>query len=284
MLPGQVLRANGEPVAQNTRLGWVVAGNIKDSQITNLTSANLNLYDDLKRFWEIESTPAAKTLDLTPEEKFCEEHFLSNSKINSDGRFEVKLPFLKTNLKLGNSYNGALLRLKAMERRFLQDPEICKLYKQFMLEYIDLGHMKRTEDDLDEIHDHGKFYLPHHFVLKNSTTTKFQAVFDGSYKTENSVSLNEMLEVGAKQRDIFEMLLDFRIGNFAVTADITKMYRQQSFVSIHKTWEVADFGGMGQTFFIKILTIGHLKILHLNESLRNCLNKEVTYFFKILHN
>ncbi|GIX79040.1 hypothetical protein CDAR_231871 [Caerostris darwini] len=95
MLPGQILRANGEPIAQNTRLGWVVAGNIKDSQITNLTSAN-----------------------------------------------------------------------------------------------------------------------------------KFRAVFDGSGKTENSVSLNEMLAVGTKQqRDIFEMLLDFRIGNFAVTADIT-MYRQ----------------------------------------------------------
>ncbi|GIY28922.1 uncharacterized protein CDAR_621401 [Caerostris darwini] len=143
---GQVLRANGEPIGQNTRLGWFVAGNIKYSQITNLTSANLNIYDDLKRFWEIESIPAAKTPDLTPEEKFCEEHFLSNSKINSDSRFEVKLPFLKTNLKLGNSYNSALLRLKAIERIFLKDPEICKLHMQFMRGYIDLGHMKQTDN------------------------------------------------------------------------------------------------------------------------------------------
>ncbi|GIY94434.1 hypothetical protein CEXT_363611 [Caerostris extrusa] len=37
ILPGQILRANDEPIAQNTCLGWVVAGNIKNSQITHLT-------------------------------------------------------------------------------------------------------------------------------------------------------------------------------------------------------------------------------------------------------
>ncbi|GIY91015.1 uncharacterized protein CEXT_148481 [Caerostris extrusa] len=85
--------------------------------------------------------------------------------------------------------------------------------------------------------DHGKFHLPHHFVLKNSTTTKFRAVFDCSCKTENSVSLNEMLAVGAKQqRDIFEMLCDFRRGNFAVTADITKLYRQKLWL-IKSGWD-----------------------------------------------
>ncbi|GIY82383.1 hypothetical protein CEXT_637191 [Caerostris extrusa] len=108
-----------------------------------------------------------------------------------------------------------------MERRFPKDPEICELSKQFMRKFINLEHMKITDDHSDQTPGHAKFYLPHHFVSKNSTTTKFRAVFDGSCKTENSISLNEMLAVRGK-RDIFEMLLDFRIGNFAITTDITK--------------------------------------------------------------
>ncbi|GIY49013.1 hypothetical protein CEXT_145581 [Caerostris extrusa] len=82
-----VLRANGEPIAQNTRLGCVVAGNIKNSQITNLTSANLNLYEDLKRFGEIESIPAAKTPDLSEKLSFLlDELALDDSMFKASGR------------------------------------------------------------------------------------------------------------------------------------------------------------------------------------------------------
>ncbi|GFV23376.1 uncharacterized protein TNCV_4780891 [Trichonephila clavipes] len=69
-----------------------------------------------------------------------------------------------------------------------------------------------------------------HAVIKpSSTTTKLRVVFDASLscKTTNSVSLNSLLGVGPKlQRDIFEILLNFRIPKIVFTADIEKMYRQ----------------------------------------------------------
>ncbi|XP_024877009.1 uncharacterized protein LOC112457902 [Temnothorax curvispinosus] len=72
------------------------------------------------------------------------------------------------------------------------------------------------------------FYLPHHGVLKSdSTTTKLHVVFDASAKDLNGVSLNQVLRSGPKLKsDIVEILLRFRIGFVALTADVKQMFLQ----------------------------------------------------------
>ena len=72
------------------------------------------------------------------------------------------------------------------------------------------------------------FYLPHHCVLKeSSTTTKLRVVFDASEKTTSGVSLNDNLMLGPKvQKDLFEILIRFRFHKVAFSADIATMYRQ----------------------------------------------------------
>ncbi|XP_071637531.1 uncharacterized protein [Temnothorax longispinosus] len=72
------------------------------------------------------------------------------------------------------------------------------------------------------------FYLPHHGVFKSdSTTTKLRVVFDGSAKDLNGVSLNQMLRSGPKlQLDIVVILLRFRLGLVALTADVRQMFLQ----------------------------------------------------------
>ena len=74
------------------------------------------------------------------------------------------------------------------------------------------------------------FYLPHHAVLKElSTTTKLRVDFDGSALTANGNSLNGNLMVGAKrQDDIFGILLRFQLHAVALSADIEKNYRQRA--------------------------------------------------------
>ncbi|GJQ67949.1 hypothetical protein Trydic_g16706 [Trypoxylus dichotomus] len=57
-------------------------------------------------------------------------------------------------------------------------------------------------------------------------TTKVRVVFDGSAKSGNGVTLNEMLLVGfAMQQDLFSIGSHFRMHNVVITADIEKMYR-----------------------------------------------------------
>lgn len=97
-----------------------------------------------------------------------------------------------------------------------------------MQEYIDLGHMSMVQNDFID-----GYYLPHHAVIKSSSsTTKVRVVFDASAKSRSGKSLNDILMTGPTIQDkIFEHLIRFRSHLFEITADIEKMYRQ---VLIHE--------------------------------------------------
>ncbi|UYV76740.1 hypothetical protein LAZ67_14001924 [Cordylochernes scorpioides] len=74
----------------------------------------------------------------------------------------------------------------------------------------------------------GRYYLPHHPVIKEkSCNTKLRVVFDASAKTDSGLSLNDASIPGPKiQQDLFHIILRFRIHPVAINADIAKMYRQ----------------------------------------------------------
>lgn len=57
-------------------------------------------------------------------------------------------------------------------------------------------------------YDHNGYFLPHHCVIRqSSTTTKLRVVFDGSAKTTNGVALNDILAVGPTiQSELFSII------------------------------------------------------------------------------
>ena len=62
---------------------------------------------------------------------------------------------------------------------------------------------------------------------QRSTSTELRVVFDGSAKTTSGISLNDRLMVGPEiQKDLFSILIGFRMYRVALSADIAKMYRQ----------------------------------------------------------
>ncbi|XP_076285539.1 uncharacterized protein LOC143211600 [Lasioglossum baleicum] len=71
-------------------------------------------------------------------------------------------------------------------------------------------------------------YLPHHGVLKpSSTTTKLRVVFNDSWSEPDQPSLNDYLHPGPNLLPLLaDVLLRWRKHIFVVTADVTKMYRQ----------------------------------------------------------
>ncbi|XP_041781859.1 uncharacterized protein LOC121598702 [Anopheles merus] len=129
-------------------------------------------------------------------------------------------------VKLGDSRTIALRRFLAIERRLQREPDTQRAYVDFMDEYHRLGHMSKVvaSSKNDE-----SFYLPHHPVFKtDSTTTKCRVVFDASSKSSTGVSLSDTLMVGPTiQKDATSILLRFRTQPIALTADVTKMYRQE---------------------------------------------------------
>ena len=209
--------------------GWVVIGREQtDKTYTNdlQTFFVSSEPENLQRFWEIEEVPAAQL--WTAEEKRCDDHFKETTRRSPEGRFIVKLPFKKETKALGDSLQQAKKRLRSLLFRLERQPDLYKRYAEFIGEFFHLGHMEKvpTSELVKPVEN--CYYLCHHCVFKeSSTTTKLRVVFDGSAKTTTGVSLNDRLMVGPKiQKDLFSILVRFRLHQVALSADIAKMYRQ----------------------------------------------------------
>ncbi|GFW34112.1 DUF1758 domain-containing protein [Trichonephila clavipes] len=190
---GRITGSKGQPIAQSTIFGWVVAGKIQGNCKSSFMQSRLisvgnecNIDSILQQFWQTEELPLKK-ISLSEEEEFCENHFKATYKINNEGRFEVKLPIYRDIKQLGNTRGLAVSRVLAMENKFKSDVELEREYKNFMEEYEKLGHMSPNKELDGKI----SYFLPRHAVRrKDSITTKLGVVFDGSFKPPNSNSLN----------------------------------------------------------------------------------------------
>ncbi|GFX19794.1 integrase catalytic domain-containing protein [Trichonephila clavipes] len=194
----------------------------KKSYCGLVTNAN-ELNNSIKRFWEIENYPDFEIPTMSREEKLCEEHFTSTYNKDETGRFIVKMPLSKDPSCLGDSKQMALCRLNSL-RRLVQDQKILELYRNFVHEYLEMGHMEEVVEDEDSAI---VYYFPHHGVYhQESKTTPLRVVFNASSITTSGESLNSLqLNGGVIKRDLFSILLNFRAPKFAVTADIKKMFR-----------------------------------------------------------
>ncbi|XP_061500449.1 uncharacterized protein LOC133391305, partial [Anopheles gambiae] len=220
---------SGLPWLVETQFGWAVAGNTTHSshqhRVCNMATSDSPLEAILTRFWESETIFDEPALSL--EEDMCERHFISTTTRDPSGRYVVRLPQNpNSNVVLGESKAIADRRLLAVERRLKSNPAMKEEYSKFMSEYERLGHMKQLTEPVDDSCEH--YYLPHHAVLKeSSTTTKVRVVFDASCKTSSGYSLNDKLLVGPViQDDLFTIIVRFRSHAVALSADVEKMYRQ----------------------------------------------------------
>lgn len=232
IIAGQIKMGANKPVLQKSLLGWIVVGecgpNENATLICNALKINKQEVDKLhslvEKFWQTEDVP--KPLNkFSEEEQNCESYFASTVKISPANRIIVRLPFKEPKVELGESYDIALGRFLNLEKKLNRNSELKKDYTDFIEEYRNLDHLE--EVNTDEIR-HVKYIMPHHPVIRpDSATTKLRVVFDASCKTTNGVSLNETMLVGPTlQPDLFETLTRFRFYRYALTADISKMYRQ----------------------------------------------------------
>lgn len=230
-----------QPIAQKTKLGWILSGSVQTAtknenvRIKSMVAVVKNDFD-LKQFWEIEEVNVRRT--LTSDEERCEQLFLKNYVRRPDGRFVVRLPFTENHdhhTGLGQSKSIAMSRLFQLENRFRKNPSTAETYKKVLNEYLQLGHMIPVDNihpsqsaTSSEKYNARQCYLPHHAVIKeSSTTTKVRVVFDASRPTQSGKSLNECMLIGPRlQQDLFDIVLRWRKHKIAICGDIEKMYRQ----------------------------------------------------------
>ncbi len=178
LLDGRRCGPPGSPVAFQTKLGWVLAGNTNvpstESTIVSHHTHHVAGDDLLQKFWELEENPS-EDLVLTPEEAGVVKHFETEHIRSKSGRFiVVPLPKKPDSKPLGESRMQAVHRYTQFEHSKELFPEV----KAVIDKYFDMGHAEPVpESDLDKP-THQVFYLPIHAVMKSSsTTTKVRAVF-----------------------------------------------------------------------------------------------------------
>ncbi|KAJ8958546.1 hypothetical protein NQ317_001494, partial [Molorchus minor] len=83
--------------------------------------------------------------------------------------------------------NLAVKRFFALERRLLREPHLYAEYCEFMRDYLDQDHMELvTDSQLPRAH----YYIPHHCVVKpSSTTTKGKFAYGPRVTMESSQRL-----------------------------------------------------------------------------------------------
>ncbi|XP_018394546.1 PREDICTED: uncharacterized protein LOC108773284, partial [Cyphomyrmex costatus] len=231
LLPGLCSGSSNQPTAQNSIFGWIMSGPISTSSSSNMSNVTVNhttlhdnLDDEIRQFWEVEELPQVSY--LTPEEQRCEEHFRATHSRDSNGRYVVRLPF-KANppIAIGESRHIASSLLSRLEGRLQNKRDIASEYREFLLEYENLGHMKKVDEPVSASQS---VYIPHHAVIReHSSTTRLRVVFNASQSTSNGSSLNDHLMIGPKlQTDLRSVILRWRQHRYVFTADIAKMYRQ----------------------------------------------------------
>lgn len=216
---GSAIRGQqGMPDLIPTIFGWVVCGNMDslisskcdsvDSYSTQLDTANSF---DLERFWRLEEVHHKPSLSV--DDQRAEDIFVNSHSRLPDGRYVVQLPFKSDKeTDFGNSFNLAFSWFKYTEHRIASNQNLKDEYVRFMDEYLNLGHMQEVPANEINLSASKCYYLPHHAVLKDdSSTTKFSVVFDGSARSLSTQSLNESLLIGQTyQRDLFSICIRFR--------------------------------------------------------------------------
>lgn len=219
----------GTPLAQATCLGWILSGEIESNTkpTCNINVMHCRCTSDLKRFWELESDiQLPKEKLFTDEEKFCEQHFETNTRRESDGRYIVRLPLKVEVPQVTSSRDIAVNRLKSLERQLHKNKTLRVKYQEVIDEYLKLNHMELISTE--EINNPKAIYLPHHAVVRNDKeTTKVRIVFDASCKGKNNMSLNDQLAIGPTlQPELRHIIMRWRSPSICMSADIVKMYRQ----------------------------------------------------------
>ena len=248
MLEGMKMGPDDAPMAQNSRLGWILLGLTpppdRDYLETNVnlcinsffTQQEDSISKALVQMWNLDQIP--KKAFLTPEEEECEKHFV-DTVYRVEGRFGVRLPF-KTKPYFPGSRQIAISSLKRLQARLAKNLNLKSSYIKFMQEYLDLGHME--EIPKDEIDRSDVYYIPHHPVVNKG---KLRVVFNASAPAFNHLSLNKTLHTGQKlQQNIVNVLIRWRCFRVAFTCDIVKMFRQILIDPRDRDWLriVFDFG------------------------------------------
>ncbi|GFS48604.1 DUF1758 domain-containing protein [Trichonephila clavipes] len=206
-----------------------------DLTLLLLKGQTLSLVSDhlINKLWELDSLSVPCAKPLTSLEEACEDHFVKTHSREENGRYTVRLPFHTPPTLLGDSKQNAIRRLISVEHHLISNPDKYKLYRNFMKEYLDLKLMCVCVELVpdSEINNIKVYTVLTMELLGTPVQQSFALSLTPSVKLRLD-SLSTICSWLAKSaaRTLFPNLIQFRIFNVAICADVEKMFRQ---IKIH---------------------------------------------------
>ncbi|GBM66555.1 hypothetical protein AVEN_251973-1 [Araneus ventricosus] len=164
------------------------------------------------------------------EASLCDDDFLRTHKRNKEGRYVVSMALSRDPSCLGNSKDMAFRHHNSLWKRLSRDSEYLSLYKDFLRECEDLGHLERVVKSSEPP---TQYYIPHQGILRPDkfpmvfyVLTNLRIVSNVASPAATGISLNDILMKGDITEDVFQTISRFRRQKFAFTTDIQKMCRQ----------------------------------------------------------
>lgn len=240
-------------IADKTIFGWILGGanlhrgiNGSTKPLCYRAARQTNDLDDLlQQQWLVEQLPdTSPTLSI--EEVRAQDHFTETHTRLPDGRYEVSLPRLDSTPVLGESREQAVCRYNSVERS-LRRKGTWDEYQAAVQDFISQGHAELVPpEDLSKPASE-VYYMPMHGVVKTtSTTTKVRPVCDASAPTSTGTSLNDTILAGPSLYQPLPSIINrFRESAVAMTADVSKMYRQISLAPHERDFHRFLFRGSG---------------------------------------
>ena len=127
-----------------------------------------NYENDIYKFWDLE------TLGISQKESSCYDNYLNSIKKNSNGRYELDLPFKENHPVIHDHFILCKKRLCNTFTRLKRNPELLNQYDNIFKEQLKTGIIEEVNEEgvVGETH-----YIPHHPVIRNDkTTTKVRIV------------------------------------------------------------------------------------------------------------
>jgi hypothetical protein len=157
-------------------------------------------------------------------QKWRFKHIPSTLKMNDDGQYEVRLPWIEGHPPVPRNINLAKKRLENVLRK-LEEGRLKAAYDEVFVNWLQEGVIE--EISMSQW-DEGN-YLPHRPVVKERGTTRVRPVFYASARERGQPSLNQCLEKGMNLIEIIPaLLLHFRLQRTGIIADIRKAFLQIS--------------------------------------------------------
>ena len=137
-----------------------------------------------------------------------------------ENQYIVSLPWKINHPPLPSNFGLALNRLKSLCKKFKFDKDFMCHYSNVIKEQEARGFIEQVKDKYCS----DSHYLAHHGVKRESKSTP--VLFDCSVrKNAESPSLNDCLWTGPTlTSDLLQVLLRFRLNQFACISDIEKAF------------------------------------------------------------